>query len=655
MEKIMAEAVRNYPKLANDILEIVGGPTNVRQASRCATRLRLVLKETPGDAKDKISKLPGVITVVESGGQFQVVIGTHVGEVFDAFAAKADITDGGDGAEVKQSIVNRVIATMSAVFAPFIYILAAAGLLQGILIIIRMIWPAFSGSMEDQVFSFISWSPFAFLPILIAITASRHFKVNVFVAVWACAALINPDWSAIANAVGEGEPHRLFGLALSDTVYTSTVLPPLFVVWLLSYMERFLNKYIKGAAQPLVVPLISVVIMVPLTLLAIGPLSATTANGIANAFNWAVDVVPVIAGAIVGGFWQVAVIFGIHWGITPVVLANFDQYGSDTFQAFQTAAVIAQVGAAVGVFLKTRNRQLKSVAGPAAVTGIFGITEPTIYGVTLRLKRPFLLACLSGAAGAVVIALFGSRYYAYAGLPGMLTVVNYYSPDNPASMIGGALGCAIAFFGAALLVYFIGFKDPVEDEDEGAAETSLTEEELAQLAAASIAAYDAALSAATKTSMVAAPVKGRVIDLADVSDEVFASGAMGQGVAILPSEGKVYAPFDGKVVALLGSQHALGLASADGVELLIHVGIDTVELEGSAFTAHVKKGDSVRKGDLLLEFDMDVIKKAGYSLETPVIVTNSKRYSDVLPTPITEASVGEDLLAAVTLPVAADA
>lgn len=353
-----------------------------------------------------MAALPGVITVVESGGQFQVVIGAHVGEVHEALLANTNLSaDAAPTDAPKQSIANRVIATMSAVFAPFVYILAGAGLLQGALILIRMVWPAFEGSGTDQVFSFISWLPFHFLPIFIAVTAAKHFNVNLFVALFCAAALVNPDWNNMAGKIADGETIRLFGIALSPTTYTSTVLPPLFLVWFLSYLERFLKKFLHGSAENLLLPLISAIIMVPLTLLLLGPLSAATANGIASGYNWLVDVAPAVAAAIIGGFWQVAVIFGIHWGITPVVLSNFEQYGYDSFQAFQTAAVVAQVGAAFGVFLKTKSKTMRGVAGSAAITGIFGITEPTIYGVTLRLKRPFLLACIAGAAGAITISL----------------------------------------------------------------------------------------------------------------------------------------------------------------------------------------------------------------------------------------------------------
>ncbi|NLA29221.1 MAG: PTS transporter subunit EIIC, partial [Propionibacterium sp.] len=241
----MAEPVRNYPKLALQILDEVGGESNIVNATRCATRLRLVLRQTPPDAKQKVAALPGVITVVESGGQFQVVIGAHVGEVHEALMAKTNLSDDASNVEApKQSVANRLIATMSAVFAPFVYILAAAGLIQGLLIVIRMLWPAFTDSGTDQVFSFISWTPFTFLPVFIAITAAKHFKVNAYVAVFCAAAIMNPTWNSMAAQITEGETIRLFGISLSPTTYTSTVIPPLLLVWLLSYLERFLKKFL---------------------------------------------------------------------------------------------------------------------------------------------------------------------------------------------------------------------------------------------------------------------------------------------------------------------------------------------------------------------------------------------------------------------------
>ena len=570
-------------------------------------------------AKEKVSALAGVITVVENNGQFQVVIGTHVGEVYDSVAEALHLDVSAQEAEQpKQGIVNSIIATMSAVFAPFVYILAAAGLLQGALILITMAAPAFAKTGTYEVLNFMSWTPFTFLPIFIAITASKHFKCNTYIAILCCCALVNQSWADIAARIADGDVVRFLGVKLSETTYTSTVLPPLILVWVLSYLEHFIEKKLPDAAKPLLTPLICFVIMVPATIMVIGPASAITANAIANGYNALVAFAPALAGAIIGGLWQVVVIFGVHWGITPVVLANFDMYGYDTFQAFQTIAVVAQVAAAFGVFIKSRNKEFKGVALSAGITGIFGITEPTIYGVTLRLKKPFICGCAGGAIGAVVLSFFHSAYYAYAGLPGLLTIVNAINKDAPMSFIGEAAACVIASVITIVAIQIVGFDDPAGESGETEAAEIDTE-----------SASDDSQETAAEAKEIESPLTGTIIPLSEVHDEVFASEMMGKGCAIIPEEGKVYAPFDGKVVGLLDSHHAVGMESTDGVEVLIHVGMDTVKLNGRCFTIHVEEGEQVKKGQLLLEFDIPGIKEAGYEVTTPVIITNSDEFHDV--------------------------
>ena len=600
----MAQNIRDYEKLAVDIVEAVGGKENIINATRCATRLRLVLKETPKDANKKVSGLTGVITVVENNGQFQVVIGTHVGKVFDKVQTLVDLDENSAEDTPKGSIVNRVIATMSAVFAPFIYILAAAGLLQGCLIIINMINPGFASTGTYEVLSFISWAPFTFLPVFIAITASKHFKCNTFIAVACCAALVSPDWASIASRIAGGEAVTFLGIGLAETTYTSTVLPPLFLVLALSYLEKFVDKIIPEVVKSLFTSFICILIMVPLTILVIGPVSDGVATAIANGYNALYNFAPVVAAAVIGGLWQVVVIFGVHWGVTPMVLANFDMYGQDTFQAFQTMAVVAQMGAAFGVFIKSKKQETKSVALSAGITGIFGITEPTIYGVTLRFKKPFICACISGAVAAAVASFFNSVYYVYAGLPGLLTVVNAIGA-NPTSIVGELIGCAIAIIGSIVLVQIVGF-------DEG----QIAEEEVKAMDEVAATTLDG-------TKEIKSPLSGKVISLSKIDDPVFAGGAMGNGIAIQPSDNKVYAPLDGTVEFVADSKHAVGIKSDDGVELLIHVGMDTVQMNGKGFDVKVNANDKVKAGDLLLEFDREAIEKAGYSLITPVVITNS--------------------------------
>lgn len=612
----MSGKVRDYSKLAADILAIVK-EDNIVNVTRCATRLRLVLKETTPEMKEQLSQLTGVITAVESGGQLQIVIGTHVGEVYDAFVNLAEIETISNAEEPKGSILNRLVATMSAVFAPFIYILAAAGILQGMLILLNLAFPQFAETGTYQVFSFISWAPFTFLPIFIAVTASKHFKSNMYIAIACCAALVSPTWAEMAGSIASGQVITLFNIPLSETVYTSSVLPPLILVWLLSYLEHFVEKRIPSVVRSLFVPLICLVIMVPLTILIIGPISAGAASGIANGYNFLAEKVPFLAAAIIGSVWQVIVIFGVHWGVTPMVLANFDMYGRDSFQAFQTIAVIAQVGAALAVFLKSRNKDMRGVSLSAFITGLFGITEPAIYGVTLRLKKPFIYGCISGGIGAIVASFFHPYYYAYAGLPGFLTIVNAISPENPSSFIGIVIGSLIALIGPVILTQLF-----------GTGETLVEEQALTQ----DLGDNAHTLAVDRMKTPILAPVEGTIVPLNQVADEVFSSGAMGVGLAIEPSSNQIYAPFAGVVTAIFDSKHAIGLTSTDGVELLIHVGIDTVNLKGTAFECFVAQDQQVEAGELLLRFDQEKIKAAGYPVTTIVVVPNSGELNDVLVT-----------------------
>ncbi|MBS4956933.1 MAG: beta-glucoside-specific PTS transporter subunit IIABC [Clostridium sp.] len=610
----MANSVRDYEKLAVDIINAVGGKKNIIKASRCATRLRLVLKETTNEAKENVSALTGVITVVENGGQFQVVIGTHVGKVFDKVASELNLDSSVIEEDApKASVLNRIIATMSAVFAPFIYILAAAGILQGCLILINMVSPSFSSTGTYEVLSFMSWAPFTFLPIFIAITASKHFKCNMFIAVACCAALVSPTWAEIAARIADGESIRFLGISLAETTYTSSVLPPLFLVWILSYVERFVDKKLPEVIKALFTPFICMVVMVPLTILVIGPLSDSLATAIANGYNYLYNLAPSVAAAVIGGLWQIVVIFGVHWGVTPMCLANYDLYGMDTFQAFQTMAVIAQAGAVFGVFIKARNKQTKNIALSAGVTGIFGITEPAIYGVNLKFKKPFICGCIAGAVGAVVGSFFNIAYYAYAGLPGMLTVVNAITPDNSKSIIGMLLGAAISFVGAIILVQIIGI---------GEKETESKKEDK------SVEVKEGQPVLNTEVKEIKSPISGKVIELEKVNDPVFSSGAMGKGVAIEPLDNKVYAPVNGTIEFIADTKHAIGLLSEDGIEVLIHVGMDTVKMNGRGFNVKTAVNSKIKEGDLLLEFDRDIIEKEGYSLITPVVITNADNYED---------------------------
>ena len=625
----MSSKIRDYNKLAVDILNELGGENNIVTVARCTTRLRIVTQKTPDQAKETIAKMPGVITVVEKGGQIQIVIGTNVEKVYNAFIQLIN-TDNKIAKNAQSGILNRVIATMSAVFAPFVYVLAASGILQGILILIKLAFPEFETTGTCQVFNFISWAPFAFLPIFIAITASQHFRCNIYIAVACCAALLSPTWAELAAMIKAGQEINLFGLALSETTYTSTVLPPLFLVWLLSYLERFLEPRLHSIIKPLVMPLICLVIMVPLTLVAIGPITAGAAHYIASGYNWIVNLAPSIAGGIIGAVWQVFVIFGVHWGITPVIIENINQYGQDSFQAYQTIAVIGQVGAALGFYIKTRSKDMKGVSLSAFVTGLFGITEPAIYGVNLRFKRPFIYGCICGALGGIVAGFFTPYYYTYAALPGPLTIVNAISADHPGSFIGVLIGSAIALFGPVILIQIFGTNETQQSNATTENEASNIENDTPKIVIGEID--------------VTSPMIGKALPLSEVPDPAFSQKLMGEGIAIEPTDNNVYAPCDGEVTAVFeASKHAIGLVLDNGVELLIHVGIDTVNLTNNEFQYHIKLNQKVKKGDRLISFDPQAIKQAGYPLITPIIIVNTDQYQVITLTEKTEVNLDDNI------------
>lgn len=619
--------------LAQSILEAVGGEANLVNSTHCATRLRLVLKRSIPNAKKKVSEIDGVVTVVENNGQFQVVIGNNVGEVFKFFEAltSEQPSDDNEQSENKGSILNRVIATMSAVFAPFIYILAAAGILQGLLIIIKLIIPSFENTGTYEVFNFMSWAPFTFLPIFIAITASRHFNVNTYIAIACTAALVSPDLTGMVERIQSGETIKLFGMPLTETSYTSSVLPPLFLVWILSYVEKYLNKWIHDVVKPLFTPFLSIVIMVPVTLLVIGPITTLGAHGIAAGFNFLVEVAPWLAGALIGGLWQIFVIFGVHWGVTPMVLANFEQHQSDSFQAFQTIAVISQIGAVIGVLIKSKRTEIKRVASSAGVTGIFGITEPSIYGINLRFKKPFIIACISGALGAFVASFFNPKYYAYAGLPGPITIINGYSPDNPSSIWGILLGSVIAIILPIILIQFLGYGHDTTEEVE---DTEVNSSTIPQ----------AVSTNSNLETLIHSPLDGQILPLTEVDDPIFSEGMMGQGIAIKPANNTVHAPLEGTVSMIAVSEHAIGITSPDGVELLIHVGLETVELKGEGFELLVNENDEVKLGQPLLHFNQKWLESSGYDTVIPIIVTNSAEFSEVITTDAVQVSQNDALL-----------
>lgn len=612
----------DYGVTARELVKELGGDDNIINVTHCATRLRFILKDIKGIDSDKVRRIPGVITTVIAGGQYQVVIGNHVKDAYEKVLGLISIEENvTQSAEQKVGIVSKIIDIISSIFAPFLYTLAACGILQGILGVL-IATGMINGDMGTyKVLNFISWTAFTFLPVLISITAAKKFKVNEFIAVVIACALVSPDYISMVNS---GESLTFLGMNIQMLSYTSSVIPVILAIWITSYVEKFFTKILPTVIRNLFTPMFTIAIMVPLTLLVFGPFGSTIGGAIGDVYNFLYNLSPIVAGIIVGGLWQVLVIFGVHWGITPVTVGNYAALGYDTFTGLQASAVFGQAGATLGVFLKTKDKEMKQVSLPAAITAIFGITEPAMYGVNLRLKKPMICGCIAGAIGGAIAGAFNAYSWAY-NMPGIATIPAFFKEGYMSNFIGYMISILVSFIVGIILTMIVGFKE--NNEEVKTVDTKETHKEGTHLVTNSKVVANKTTS---KVFTMSGSVKGEAITLNSVSDEAFASEAMGKGVGIIPSEGKLYAPCDGKVEALFPTHHAIGLTSKDGVQVLLHIGVDTVSMKGKGFKAHTQQGETFKKGDLLITFSIDEIKAAGHDTTVMMVVTNTEEYSEVI-------------------------
>lgn len=599
----------DYRITAKELVKELGGNSNINKVTHCATRLRFILKDESKIDSDRVKKIPGVITVVQAGGQYQVVIGNHVKDAFDFVMelVTIDASQAEENPANKAGVFSRIIDVISSIFAPFLYTLAACGILQGILGIFVALNAIDTAGGTYQILNFISWTAFTFLPVLIAVTAAKKFGMNVYTAVVIACALVCPDYINMVNA---GDPVYFLGIRVQLLSYTSSVIPIILTVWAASYVQKFFDKHLPIVVRNLFSPMFTITLMVPLTLLVVGPVGNTVGGAIGGAYNFLYGLSPIIAGIVVGGLWEVLVIFGVHWGITPVTVGNYAALGYDTFTGLQASAVFAQAGATLGVFLKTKDRDMKGVSASAAVTGLFGITEPAIYGVNLRLKKPMICGCIAGAVGGAAGGAFNAVSWGY-NMPGIATIPAYFKAGHTSQFLGFLLSILISFVLGTVLTWIVGFKEDLPMSEAAASNEPKIPEASEETEKAS------------EELILGSPVKGHVIPVSQVKDEVFASRTMGDGVGIIPVEGKVYAPCDGTIQVVFPTGHAVGISSGD-TEALIHIGINTVELNGKGFTAHVQQGQTVKRGELLVSFDKDFIENNGYDPTVVFIVTEKK-------------------------------
>ncbi|HEL2594830.1 TPA: PTS glucose transporter subunit IIA [Streptococcus suis] len=633
---------KDYTDLATDIVAHVGGKENISSLKHCVTRLRFGLKDESKADTDYLKARDGVVTVVQAGGQYQVVIGNHVPDVYAAVQKVAGISgdgaldiDEGDG--LKGNLFERFIDLLSGIFQAFLGPLAAAGIIKGIVAIMASRGLTSDNSAIYAILNAAGDGFFQYLPLLVALTSARKFKMNEFTALAIGMALIYPTLPGSLAALKEAGLDNVFGIPFvlpTAGSYLSTVIPAILATWVASIIEKNIRKVTPDVVKLFVVPFVTILLAVPLTFLVVGPVANFISDVLSNAFTAIMNFSPLLYGLILGATWQVLVMFGMHWAVVPLAIMQVASNGMSSILVPALLPNFTQTGVLLAIMLKTKESKVKTVSMPALVSSIFGVTEPAIYGVTLPMKTPFFISCaVSGVIGAATM-FFNVTGYSVGGMGVFL----YPSLVNPANGDMSGMNAAIILTVVAIVASFaIQMALPVPylygepTEKKPVEETKESVPELKEI----------------KQEIIASPLIGKVVKLEDVPDAVFASGAMGKGIAIDPLDGILVSPAKAEVTLVFPTKHAIGLRTENGAELLIHIGMDTVSLAGKGFESFVQVGDQVEAGQKLLEFDLHQIKAADLPVITPIIVTNTADYEDILVTQESQINSGDYLLTTV--------
>ncbi|ENH98133.1 PTS system beta-glucoside-specific transporter subunits IIABC [Gracilibacillus halophilus YIM-C55.5] len=628
-----------YEQLAKDIIENVGGKENVKSVVHCVTRLRFKLKDEDKANTEVLESMDGVVSVMKSGGQYQVVIGNHVPDVYKAvqqvggFESQEDADD--DEGE-QQGLFNKLIDIISGIFAPTLGVLAATGMIKGFNALFLSLGLYAESSGTYNILQAVGDSLFYFFPIFLGLTAMKKFNGNQFVGMAIGGALVYPAMSNLENGdplytlfsgtILESPVHITFlGIPVILMTYSSSVIPIILSTFVASKIEKWLTKIIPSVVKTFLVPFFTLLIIVPVAFIVIGPVATWLGLILGNASNWVFEISPVIAGLVLGGFWQVLVMFGLHWGFIPIGLNNLSVAGSDPILAYVSATSLATTGVVLGVMVKTKNQNTKTLSIPAAISSIFGVSEPAIYGITLPLKRPFILTLITSAVGGGIMGLMGTKVYMLGGL-GIFGIPSKIGPNGlDMGFWGGIVAMVVNLILGFILAYFFGLKNETTDDSNTNNEQSHT-------------------GSKKDKQEVVSPLTGNTIALSEVKDAAFSSNALGKGTAINPTEGNLMAPIAGTVSAIFPTNHAVGITDDYGTEVLIHIGLDTVQLEGKFFEAYVAQGDKVEKGQTLIEFDIEQIQQAGFSTTTPIVITNLDSQSELIISETETVDQGDKLI-----------
>ncbi len=619
----------DYKKVGLQVLELVGGTKNVNKLTHCATRLRFELNDKSKVQMKKLENLPGVISVVDKGGQFQVIIGNDVQTSYRAIINETSGLINSPNKQhnknvKKENIVSRFISVISTTFTPMIPAITGAGMIKAVLSILSLTGLLSADSQTYYLLDTIADAAFFFMPILLAYGAAIKFECNPILAITIAGTLLHPN---LASLMTSGKAVYFIGIPVRLTNYAGSVLPIIITVWAMSYIERFAEKISPSIIKFFTKPLIILLLTAPLALIVIGPfgtyLNDLVAAGAAFINGKASWLIPLLMGA----FQPFLVVTGTAWAMTPIATMQLTNNGSEMINGpGMLASNIAQGAATLCVAVKSKNKNLKQLAGSAGTTALLGITEPSLYGVTLKLKKPLIAAMIGGGCAGIYAGLSGLVRYAFVS-PGLAALPAFIG-KNPMNIIHALITCLIAFVVTFILTWILGFEDPI---DEKSIKTSVTNKNETTISH-------------TNIIEIASPLSGKLIPLSQVNDDVFSGGLLGKGMAIVPNNGNVVSPIEGIVSTVLESKHAVALQGDNGVEILIHIGLDTVNLEGKHFKSCVKNGDKVKIGDKLIEFDINEIKKLGYDTVSPVIICNSDKYETIVGEKENEVTFGNSII-----------
>ena len=605
-------------ELAESIINKVGGKDNITSLVHCATRLRFVLNDDSKADAESLKKQKGVITVVKSGGQFQVVIGNHVADVFSDIMQLTNLNENhitNTAPDQKMGFFSKLIDLVSGIFIPALVVIVAGGIFKGVIALLQVLEIVNADSQTYNYLFAIADAPFYYLPVILGFSAVKKFGGNPYVGMALGGALVHPN---IVGMLGDAFELQtsLFMIPVKLIPYKSSVFPIIIASWFYSLLERNFNKIMHDSFKKFIAPLLGIIITVPLTFAVIGPVVAFLSNIVADGIIYVYQLNSVIASMILAGLWQVMVIFGIHWGMVPFAMNNFNVYNEDFMMPILFPAVFAQVGAVLAVMLRSKDPQMKALASSSVLSGIFGVTEPAIYGINLPLKRPFVIGCISAMIGGGIVGYYHSVIYSFS----FISIFSFLQLIPPTGInekfYAVVFGSLISFGVSTTVTYLFGIPKDKKAADENQPQNNEDKKQTDEVKQ-------------VDTITISSPMTGKVIPLSQVNDPTFAGELMGKGSAIIPTIGQALAPEDGEVVSLFRTKHAIGFVTHSGAEILIHIGIDTVKLDGQHFEAHVEAGSKVKKGDLLVSFDIDAIKQAGFEVTTPIIITNSDDYKDV--------------------------